>query len=92
MAAPIPSDRNHRTIDRTALFVSIGASGKFNHSVGLRAAGTVLAINHDAAAPIFEAADAGIVGDWRAVLPLLVADLTGADPTVVTGAPSRASQ
>ena len=58
------------------LFVSIGASGKFNHTVGLRAAGTVLAINQDAAAPIFQAADVGIVGDWRAVLPLLVAALT----------------
>jgi electron transfer flavoprotein alpha subunit len=57
------------------LFVSIGASGKFNHTVGLRAAETVLAINPDANAPIFEAADAGIIGDWRAALPLLVAEL-----------------
>jgi electron transfer flavoprotein alpha subunit len=57
------------------LFVSIGASGKFNHAVGLRAAGTVLAINADADAPIFDAADAGVVGDWREVLPLLVEQL-----------------
>jgi electron transfer flavoprotein alpha subunit len=57
------------------LFVSIGASGKFNHAVGLRAAGTVLAINANADAPIFEAADAGVVGDWREVLPLLVEQL-----------------
>jgi electron transfer flavoprotein alpha subunit len=57
------------------LFVSIGASGKFNHTVGIRAARTVLAINNDPAAPIFDAADAGIVGDWHAVLPLLVAEL-----------------
>ncbi len=54
------------------LFVSIGASGKFNHMVGVRAAGTVLAINPDAGAPVFEHADVGIVGDWEAVLPLLV--------------------
>src|SRR5205807_7529498 len=54
------------------LFVSIGASGKFNHSIGVRGAGTVLAINPDRSAPIFDAADVGIVGDWRAVLPLLV--------------------
>jgi electron transfer flavoprotein alpha subunit len=58
------------------LFVSIGTSGKFNHTVGVRAAGTVLAINRDAAAPIFQAADVGIVADWREVLPLLVAGLT----------------
>jgi electron transfer flavoprotein alpha subunit len=54
------------------LFVSIGASGKFNHAIGVRAAGTVLAINPDASAPIFEHADVGIVGDWRDVVPRLV--------------------
>jgi electron transfer flavoprotein alpha subunit len=53
------------------LYVSIGTSGKFNHAIGVRAAGTVLAINPDATAPIFDAADVGIVGDWREVLPLL---------------------
>src|SRR6185437_15598041 len=57
------------------LFVSIGASGKFNHTVGIRAARTVLAINDNANAPIFDAADVGIVGDWRDVLPLLLAEL-----------------
>jgi electron transfer flavoprotein alpha subunit len=58
------------------LFVSIGASGKFNHTVGVRAARTVLAINSDPSAPIFQAADVGIVGDWRDVLPRLVVELT----------------
>jgi electron transfer flavoprotein alpha subunit len=57
------------------LFVSIGASGKFNHTVGLRAARTVLAINSDPGAPIFNAADVGIVADWRDALPLLVKEL-----------------
>jgi electron transfer flavoprotein alpha subunit len=57
------------------LFVSIGASGKFNHTIGVRAAATVLAINDHADAPIFECADVGIVGDWREVLPLLVEQL-----------------
>jgi electron transfer flavoprotein alpha subunit len=57
------------------LFVSIGASGKFNHSVGVRAAHTVLAINPDPDAPIWHVADAGIVGDWREVVPLLVEQL-----------------
>jgi electron transfer flavoprotein alpha subunit len=58
------------------LYVSVGASGKFNHTVGVRAAGTVLAINPDPTAPIFDAADIGIVGDWRAAVPLLVDALT----------------
>ena len=57
------------------LFVSIGASGKFNHTVGVRAARTVLAINPDPNAPIFQAADVGIVADWRDTLPLLVNEL-----------------
>jgi electron transfer flavoprotein alpha subunit len=60
------------------LFVSVGASGKFNHTVGLRAAGTVLAINTDASAPIFDVADVGIVGDWRETLPILVEQLRAA--------------
>jgi electron transfer flavoprotein alpha subunit len=63
------------------LFVSIGASGKFNHTVGLRAAGTVLAINPDPTAPIFQAADIGIVGDWRDALPLLVSELNAPTET-----------
>jgi electron transfer flavoprotein alpha subunit len=58
------------------LFVSIGASGKFNHAVGVRAAGTVVAINPDLDAPIWAHADVGIVGDWREVVPLLVDRLT----------------
>ena len=57
------------------LLVSIGASGKFNHAVGIRAAGTVLAINADPNAPIFDHADFGIVGDWHDVVPRLVAAL-----------------
>lgn len=60
------------------LYVSIGASGKFNHTVGLGAARTVLAINTDATAPIFDAADVGIVGDWRETVPLLVEELSRA--------------
>jgi electron transfer flavoprotein alpha subunit len=57
------------------LLVSVGASGKFNHTIGMRAAHTVLAINTDPNAPIFEHADYGIVGDWREVVPRLAAAL-----------------
>jgi electron transfer flavoprotein alpha subunit len=54
------------------LYVAIGLSGKFNHLVGVRGAGQILAINSDPAAMVFSAADIGIVGDWRQVVPLLV--------------------
>jgi electron transfer flavoprotein alpha subunit len=60
------------------LYVALGTSGKFNHMVGVRAAGTVLAVNLDPAALVFDAADIGIVGDWHEVLPLLVAELEAA--------------
>jgi electron transfer flavoprotein alpha subunit len=55
-----------------SLFVSIGASGSFNHMVGVRNASTVLAINRDPNAPVFDVADVGIIGDWQQVVPLLV--------------------
>jgi electron transfer flavoprotein alpha subunit len=58
-----------------ALYVALGMSGKFNHMVGVRGAGTVLAVNADPDAPVFSSADVGIVGDWREVVPLLVAAL-----------------
>ncbi|MFP6731519.1 MAG: electron transfer flavoprotein subunit alpha/FixB family protein, partial [Alphaproteobacteria bacterium] len=57
------------------LFISLGASGKFNHSMGFRRAGTVLAINSDPEALVFDLADAGMVGDWREVVPQLVDEL-----------------
>jgi len=57
------------------LYVALGTSGKFNHIVGVRAAGTILAINNDADAPIFAQSDIGIVGDWHQVVPALVASL-----------------
>ena len=53
------------------LYVAVGLSGKFNHMVGVRAAGTILAINADRNAPVFEHCDVGIVGDWHQVVPLL---------------------
>jgi electron transfer flavoprotein alpha subunit len=62
------------------LYVSIGASGKFNHIVGVRAAETVLAINPDPDALIFDSADVGIVADWRDALPLLVRELESRQP------------
>jgi electron transfer flavoprotein alpha subunit len=54
------------------LYVAVGIAGKFNHVVGVRGAGAVLAVNCDRDAGIFEHADVGIVGDWHEVVPLLV--------------------
>lgn len=57
------------------LYVAIGVGGKLNHTIGVRGAGTVLAINRDPSAPIADAADIVIVADWHAVLPELVDEL-----------------
>jgi electron transfer flavoprotein alpha subunit len=53
------------------LYIGLGLSGKFNHTVGVRAAGTILAVNTDPGAPVFTHCDVGIVGDWHEVVPLL---------------------
>jgi electron transfer flavoprotein alpha subunit len=58
-----------------ALYVALGVHGKFNHMIGIRSAGIVLAVNVDPAAPIFEWADIGIVGDWRDAVGALVEEL-----------------
>ena len=63
------------------LIVSIGASGKFNHTVAFSRAARVLAINRDPDAPIFEQADVGIVGDWRDAVRQLSAALRAAPVT-----------
>ncbi len=49
------------------LALVIGASGKFNHMVGLRRAGLIVAVNPDPDAPVFDFADYGIVADWHDV-------------------------
>ena len=53
------------------LYIGLGVRGAANHLVGIRHAGTILAINLDPEAPIFEHADIGLVGDWRELLPAL---------------------
>jgi len=68
-----------------ALFVAIGVSGKFNHIVGARGAGIVVAVNNDPTAPIFASADLGVVADWRQAVPLLAGALAGSVQETSTG-------
>ena len=57
------------------LYLGLGVRGSFNHTVGLRRAHTIIAVNSDPDAEFFEGADLGIVGDARAVLAELLARL-----------------
>jgi electron transfer flavoprotein alpha subunit len=57
------------------VYIAVGIRGAFNHTVGIQKAGVIIAINQNQRAPIFRAADYGIVGDWKEYLPPLVAAL-----------------
>ena len=60
------------------LYVAVALRGAFEHTVGIRRAGVIVAINKSAKAPIFKAADYGVVGDYAAIVPALTTALRSA--------------
>lgn len=57
------------------LYVGLGVSGQIQHVTGIRGVRVICAVNKDENAPIFQAADLGIIGDLREVMPRLIEEL-----------------
>ena len=73
-------------IVRPRLYIACAISGSVHHVGGMKGSGTIIAINRDPHAPIFQLADLAVVGDAREIVPALLGTLRGSEGSNGRGA------